>query len=68
MLDHMDLTYLTLVSLKKRIILNSSYRKNRSGASWDLAGAVAKVINQAQTTMGEEAVSSEGGSRGRMYV
>ena len=54
--DHLDLTYLTLVSLNKTIILNSSYRKNRTGEHWDLGGVVHDVIDRVHKTNTNEAV------------
>ena len=61
--DHLDLTYLTLVSLKQTIILNSSYRKNRTGETWNLAGVVSEVIDRVNKTNANEAVSSSISSR-----
>ena len=60
--DHLDLTYLTLVSLKQTIILNSSYRKNRTGETWNLAGVVSEVIDRVNKTNTNEAVSSSSSS------
>jgi len=51
------LSYLsTTVSLNGTIILNSSYRKNRTGESWDLGGVVHHILDRAKTTNSDSAV------------
>jgi len=43
--------------LNGTIILNSSYRKNRTGESWDLGGVVHHILDRAKTTNSLDAVS-----------